>query len=460
VSAAPFWTLRRLHAALELGVADDRPIRAICTDTRAVQPGDCFLALIGETFDAHDFLAEAVAKGAVAVIVNSGPRAAGLGVPALVVKDTVHALGTLGRYKRRAWGGPVVAVGGSNGKTSTKELIRGALSARLNVHATQGNLNNQIGVPLTLLALPDDTDVAVIEVGTNAPGEIAWLRAITEPNIAVVTAIQEEHLEGFGDLAGVLAEEASLCDGVVTVIVPEGEADLLREARARVARTGCVVAVGLGGGDLAATAHGLHEDGRGWMEVNGTRVEIPLRGAHNLRNAMLALAVAAECGLAMEDAAQGIAGIDLGSVPAMRSSVVPLGSALLINDAYNANPGSARAAITLLADVAGTRPRVIVLGTMRELGSAAERSHREIAEAALASGAAVVAGIGEFATVLGNVPAGATTVVTAPDVDDLWPLLQPLLPTNAAILLKASRGVRLERLVPYLTDWSASPGVR
>ncbi|MEI6812826.1 MAG: UDP-N-acetylmuramoyl-tripeptide--D-alanyl-D-alanine ligase [bacterium] len=460
MSAAPFWTLRRLHAALELGVADDRPIRAICTDTRAVQPGDCFLALVGETFDAHDFLAEAVAKGAAAVIVNSGVRAAGLGVPALVVENTLHALGALGRYKRRAWGGPVVAVGGSNGKTSTKELIRGALSARLNVHATTGNLNNQIGVPLTLLALPDNTDVAVIEVGTNEPGEIAILRGITEPNIAVVTAIQEEHLEGFGDLAGVLAEEASLCDGIATVIIPAVEADLLREATARVARTGSVVSVGLGDGMLAATAHGLHEDGRGWMDVSGTRVEVPLRGAHNLRNAMLALAVASECGLSVADAAQGIAGIDVGSVPAMRSSVAPLGSALLINDAYNANPGSARAAIALLGDVAGSRPRVIVLGTMRELGAAAERSHREIAAAALASGAAVVAGIGEFVAALGTVSHGATTVVTAPDVDELWPLLQPLLPSHAAILLKASRGVRLERLVPYLTDWSASPGIR
>ena len=460
MSAAPFWTLRRLHAALELGVADDRPIRAICTDTRAVQPGDCFLALVGETFDAHDFLAEAVAKGAAAVIVNSGVRAAGLGVPALVVENTLHALGALGRYKRRAWGGPVVAVGGSNGKTSTKELIRGALSARLNVHATTGNLNNQIGVPLTLLALPDNTDVAVIEVGTNEPGEIAILRAITEPNIAVVTAIQEEHLEGFGDLAGVLAEEASLCDGIATVIIPAVEADLLREATARVARTGSVVSVGLGDGMLAATAHGLHADGRGWMDVSGTRVEVPLRGAHNLRNAMLALAVASECGLSVADAAQGIAGIDVGSVPAMRSSVAPLGSALLINDAYNANPGSARAAIALLGDVAGSRPRVIVLGTMRELGAASERSHREIAAAALASGAGVVAGIGEFVAALGTVSHGATTVVTAPDVDELWPLLQPLLPSHAAILLKASRGVRLERLVPYLTDWSASPGIR
>jgi UDP-N-acetylmuramoyl-tripeptide--D-alanyl-D-alanine ligase len=355
VTVPPFWTLRRLHAALELGTADDRPIRAICTDTRAVQPGDCFLALVGEKFDGHDFLTEAVGKGAAAVIVNAGNRAAGLGVPAIVVDDTLQALGQLGRYKRRAWGNPVIAVGGSNGKTSTKELIRGALGARLNVHATTGNLNNQIGVPLTLLALPDDADVAVVEVGTNEPGEIAILRAITEPNIAVVTAIQEEHLEGFGDLAGVLAEEASLADGTPTVIVPAAELELLREARSRAGR---VVSVGLGEGDLAAATHGLHADGRGWMSVGDVQVDVPLRGAHNMRNAMLALAVARECGLSLEDAARGIATIDLGSVPSMRSSVAPLGAALLINDAYNANPGSARAAIALLGDVAGARPRV------------------------------------------------------------------------------------------------------
>ncbi len=454
---APFWTLRRLSAALELGVADDRPIRAICTDTRAVQPGDCFLALVGEKFDGHDFLADAVAKGAAAVVVNAGNRAAGLGVPALVVDDTLHALGALGRYKRRAWGRPVIAVGGSNGKTSTKELIRGALGARLNVHATTGNLNNQIGVPLTLLALPDDADVAVIEVGTNEPGEIAILRAITEPNIAVVTAIQEEHLEGFGDLAGVLAEEASLCDGIPTAIVPAAEHELLREARSRAGR---VVSVGLGEGELASTAHGLHIDGRGWMDVNGTKVEVPLRGTHNMRNAMLAVAVARECGLSMDDAAQGIASIDVGSVPSMRSSVASLGSALLINDAYNANPGSARAAIALLGDVAGDRPRVIILGTMRELGAAAEKSHREIAESALASGAMVVAGIGDFVAPLSGAQGSKAKVVTAPDVDELWPLLEPHLPAGAAILLKASRGVRLERIVPYLTSWSATPGVR
>src|ERR1019366_4370849 len=224
-----FWTLARVARALGGGPSDDRPIRAVCTDTRAIERGDLFAALTGEHHDAHLFLAEAAAKGAAAVVVHDGERAKGLGVPVYVVPDTLHALGDLGRARRLAWGGPLVAVGGSNGKTSTKELIRAALGARLDVHATTGNLNNQIGVPLTLLAIPDGADVVVAELGTNVPGEIALLRRIVEPSIAVVTTVQEEHLEGFGDLAGVMREEASLLDGVAVAVVPSDEAALVSE---------------------------------------------------------------------------------------------------------------------------------------------------------------------------------------------------------------------------------------
>lgn len=455
MSAIPFWTLARVAKALGSGFADDRAVRAVCTDTRTVAPGDLFVALKGETFDAHDFLAAAVAKGAAAVVVSDGTRCVGLGVPVFVVANTLHALGALGRYRRIAWGRPVIAIGGSNGKTSTKELVKAALGSRLNVHATRGNLNNQIGVPLTLLALPDDADVAVIEVGTNEPGEIAILREITLPDIAVVTAVQEEHLEGFGDLAGVLAEEASLLDGVGTAIVPTHESELLVEARRRARH---VAAVGLAGGTIPTRAHGLNADGSGWLDLGDVRVAVPLRGEHNLRNAMLALAAADACGVSLADAAAGIAAIDLRSIPSMRSAVEPLGNAMLINDAYNANPGSARAALLLLTSVAGARQRVVVLGTMRELGAASERSHAEIARAALDSGAHVVAGIGEFATALRSVGGADPRVVAAPDIDELWPLLAPRLQPDAAILLKASRGVKLERLLPFLAAWSATPG--
>ncbi len=450
-----FWTLGRIARALGSGPSDDRPIRAVCTDTRAIQPGDLFVALKGEQHDAHHFLADAVAKGAAAVIVHDATRAQGLGVPAYVVPDTLHALGALGRARRLAWGGPLVAVGGSNGKTSTKELIRAALGARLHVHATTGNLNNQIGVPLTLLAIPDGADVAVVELGTNMPGEIALLREIAAPSIGVITTVQEEHLEGFGSLEGVMREEASLLDGAAVAIVPSDEPALVSESVRRARRT---VTAGVGSGDLMATAISLAPDGTGSVVVDGTRVHIPLRGRHNLNNAMIALAVAREFGIQLEDSGAAISKMDLTTMPTMRSAIDPLGEALLINDAYNSNPGSARAALALLKQVGAGRQRVAVLGTMRELGAHAERAHAEVAAEALRSGAQIVAGIGEFAAALERLAPGDERVITANDIDDLWPQLKARLAADAVILLKASRGVRLERLLPHLTAWSAEEG--
>lgn len=445
-----FWTLARIAKALGTGPSDDRPVTGITTDTRKIREGECFLALRGEHFDGHDFLAAAVQARAAALIVDDARRAPVPGVPVFEVPDTLVALGQLGRFRRDAWARPVIAVGGSNGKTSTKEFLRAALGSRFNVHATTGNLNNRIGVPLTLLALDDAADVAVVEAGTNEPGEIALLRDIIRPDVAVVTTVQEEHLEGLGDLAGVLAEELSLCVEVPLAVVPAAEPDVVAAARARAGR---VVTAGLGSGDRRSSAHGLHPTGRGWLTFDGGTVESPIPGEHNLRNAMLALAVAREFGVSVADAAAGIAAMPQ---PSMRSAVAPLGRALLINDAYNSNPGSARAAIALLRDVGAGRQRVAVLGTMRELGVHAPRAHREVAEAALASGAELVCGIGDFAPVLAALAPNSARVVVAPDVEELWPLLAPRLTRDAAILLKASRGVKLERLLPHLTIWSGS----
>ncbi len=449
----PFWTLNRVARALHISDAlDDRPVSVVSTDTRTLPVGACFVALRGERFDGHDHLDAAVAAGASVLIVDDVRRAPLSGVPVLEVPDTLVALGQLARYRRDAWARPVIAVGGSNGKTSTKELLKAALGAVYSVHATTGNLNNRIGVPLTLLALDDHADLAVIEAGTNEPGEIALLREIIRPDVAVVTTVQEEHLEGFGDLAGVMAEELSLCDETPLAIVPADEADVVAEAQRRAQRT---VSAGLASGARRATDYGINANGTGWCEWEGVRVEVPLAGAHNLRNAALALAVASEFGVAPALAAAGIAAMPQ---PPMRSAVGPLGRALLVNDCYNSNPGSARAAIALLREVGAGRQRVAVLGTMRELGAAAERAHREVAEAALASGAELVVGIGEFAAPLGALAAlgDASRVVVATDVDDLWPLLQPRLAPDAAILLKASRGVKLERLVPLLTTWATT----
>ena len=450
-----FWTLDRIAAALNEHATGSLPrgsasVNGITTDTRKIGKGDVFVALKGERFDGHDYLRDAVRDGASALVVSKVPKLNTLGVPIYEVRDTLIALGALGRYWRRAWGKTIIGVAGSNGKTSTKDLMKAALGRAYSVHATTGNLNNRIGVPLSLLSLQPDSEIAVIELGTSLPGEVAILRDIAQPDIAVVTSIAEEHLEGLGDLAGVLREESAVYDGVPVGIAPSAQPEIAEAARGRAGR---VIVAGLEPtADLKPDRWEMGPDGLGVIEIAGVSIRPPVRGLHNLRNAMLALAVARECGVSYEDAAAGIAAMPQ---PKMRSAWEQVGKITLINDAYNANPGSTRAAIELLRGTGTGRQRVIVLGTMRELGAASEQCHADIAGLALASGADIVAGIGEFAPALEKHNERGR-VITAPDVEDLWPQLQARLQRDAIILLKASRGVQLERLVPHLTTWATA----
>ena len=456
--SSPFWTLDRVASALDAAFPAERAhthwprgsttLSGVSTDTRQIAAGNLFVALSGERFDAHDFLAEAVSKGAAALVVSRPERATDVNVPVYPVPDTTVGLGALARYRRRAWGKPLVAITGTNGKTSTKDLTRSAVGAALDVHATTGNLNNRIGVPLTLLALRDEADIAVCEMGMSIPGEIAILRGIAEPDIAVVTSVAEGHLEGLGSIDGVMREKVSIFDGVRVGVVPAAQPEIATAARGRPRR---LVVAGLESGDLHADEWTVEADGLGRITVRGVTVRPPLRGFHNLRNTMLALAVAEECGVSLDLAAQGIAAMP---VPAMRLAWEKLGEATLINDAYNANPGSMRAAIDLLDNVGRGRQRVAVLGGMRELGAHAERLHTEIADRALRSSIDVVAGVGEMGDALRRAGGNDARVVAAPDIDALWQALSPRLARDAVILLKASRGVRLERLVPHLTAWA------
>jgi len=423
-------------------------VPGITTDTRAIEPGYVFVALKGEHFDGHDFLETAAAAGAGGVVVSKAPTLGSLQLPVFQVNDTLIALGALARYWRRTWNNTVIGVAGSNGKTTTKDLIRAALGEEMSVHATTGNLNNRVGVPLTLLDIPSHAQCAVVELGSNIPGEVAILRDITEPQIAVVTSVAEEHLEGFGDLAGVLREETSVYDGVAVGVAPAAQPEIVEVAK-RLAKR--VVTAGLDAGDVRPKSWHIDADGRGTLDLDGVIVSPPLRGRHNLENAMLAIAIARESGVSDLSIASGIARMP---VPKMRVAWETLGKATVINDAYNSNPGSARAAIALLDGLGDDRQRVVVLGTMRELGESADKLHDEISRLALASGADVVAGIGDFANSLNRVSPGDKRVVTAGSPEELWWLLAPRLAPDAVILLKASRGVQLERLVPHLTTWA------
>lgn len=450
-----FWNLDRVAAAVgdfdgASAPRDASEITGITTDSRAVAKGQLFVALAGENFDGHDYVASAVAQGATAVVVSQTFSSNALAVPAFRVPDTLVALGQLASFWRAVWGKPVVMVAGSNGKTTTKDLIRAALSSELKVHGTIGNLNNRIGVPLTLLAIPREAEIAVVEAGTNIPGEVAILRAIIDPDISVVTSVGEEHLEGLGDLAGVLREESDAFDGVRVAITPSAQPEIAEAAKDRARE---VVTAGLEDGDVTPASWSMGSDGRGTLELDSATLTLPLRGLHNLRNAMMAIAVARVCGVADENSVRGIEGMPL---PRMRVAWEELGEVTLINDAYNSNPGSARAAIELIRNVGNDRQRVIVLGTMRELGEASAQCHDDISRLALESGVDVIAGVGDFADSLRRVGGEDARVVAVETVAELWPVLAPRIHSNAVILLKASRGVKLEQLVPHITTWANS----
>jgi UDP-N-acetylmuramoyl-tripeptide--D-alanyl-D-alanine ligase len=454
-SGKHFWTMDRVATALTACAVAPLPRGArefttVSTDTRTIAAGTLFVALKGERFDAHDFLHQAVVAGATALVVSDVTRTVDVGVPVYIVRDTREALGALAHFRRDAWGKPVIAVGGSNGKTSTKAMLAAMLAGAYDVHATVGNLNNEIGVPLTLLSLPDDADVAVVEAGTNSPGEIERLRRIIAPDVTVITSIGEEHLEGFADLAGVLREELALADGVPVVVAPAAHPEV---AAGLAGVEQQVVVAGLDEGHMQPLRWRLEPDGSGTLSFDDGELHIPLRGVHNLRNAMLAVTVARGFGVSLEQMQFGLSRM---VQPSMRAAVDAIGPALLVNDAYNANPPSMRAALDLLEAVGQGRPLVAVLGTMRELGPTADALHDEIARDAVARPIALIVGIGEFAAALRRVASDDPRLLTADDAPAAEAELLRRTPPTAAILLKGSRGARLERLVAPITAWATS----
>ena len=438
--------------ASALGVSGPRGLRftAVGTDTRDLRPGTLFVALQGDRFDAHAFLDQARAKGATAAVVRRGTPSLD-GLPAFEVPDTLVALGLLARARRRLLpaGSPVVAVTGSSGKTSTREMIRAVLTTTYRVHATTGNLNNLIGVPLTILGASDDADALVVEAGASVPGEIPRLREIIEPTIAVITNVGYAHVEGFGSLAGVMQEKVSLTEGARLAVVGTDPPALAAEARRRAP----TVVAGTGpAADVRPDAADLDDAGHAHLTWRGHSVTLPLAGFHQIENAMLALAVGSHAGA---DPGRAVAALADVHIPAGRGAVLSLGGLTVIDDTYNANPGSLHWAVKFahwLAD-RRRRPLAVVVGSMLELGPESARLHAVAAAeiAALAPPPALVGAVGEFVpafephrAALGN------RLLTAPDAEALGPRLRGVLTGNEIVLLKASRGVALERVLRHL----------
>jgi UDP-N-acetylmuramoyl-tripeptide--D-alanyl-D-alanine ligase len=445
------WTSDEVAEALGVAPPAKLKFKSIATDSRYPIPGSLFVALKGENFDAHDFLDKAKEQGARAAVVRRG-TAAIAGLPFFEVDDTLVALGLLGRTRRRMLpeGTPVVAITGSSGKTSTKEMIRAALSARFRVHATSRNLNNRVGVPLTILSAPHDTEALVVEAGASVPGEVAKLRDIIEPTIAVITNIGYAHVEGFGSLEGVMAEKLSLLDGAPVAIIGTGPDAMWPEARRR---TQVIpAALTAKGNDDALLDRHLDRNGHPQIALDsGEKVTLPVLGIHQLDNAQIALAVAQRAGVEHDAAVRALANMQL---PEGRGDLREVGNMVVIDDTYNANPASLRRAVQT-ADWLGRRqrrPLVVVVGTMLELGPESARLHAEAARQIAQRKPALVAAVGMFARAFEPLrEALGGRLITAADAESLGPKLKSALRGNELILLKASRGVALERVLNHLT---------
>ena len=455
-------TLGQLLAAIPGAtlVNGDVPFAGVSTYSRSAPAGALFVALRGEAFDAHDFLsggANAVdARGVAAVVAERLPD--GWTLPALVVPDTLHALGRIAHYWRRHFTLPVIGVTGSNGKTTVKEMIASILACAHGEEgrlATRGNLNNEIGVPLTLFRLNGAHRSAVVELGMNHPGEIARLTAIAAPTIALVNNAQREHQEFMHTVEAVARENGAVLAGLAAdgvAVFPEHDefTPVWRElagARRTVtfgltkeADVSCTHRAGSFGNEMFVTVRAADPASAAPLQFF---VNLQAAGEHNVRNALAAIACTYAAGIAVEQIKLGLD--SFAPVSGRLQKKAAVNGAVVIDDSYNANPDSVRAAIDVLAGAPA--PRVLVLGDMGEVGTQGREFHEEIAAHAVARGIEHILATGELARHMGG--AGAR-VVHFNEFDALLAAVDAVATPDATILIKGSRFMKMERVVQHL----------
>jgi UDP-N-acetylmuramoyl-tripeptide--D-alanyl-D-alanine ligase len=435
-------------------------IQRVCTDSREVQARDLFVALEGTQFDGHAFLQDAIGKGIIGAVVARPKVPAPLPNCAMIaVENTRAAYGRLaGRY-RRDFPLPIIAVGGSNGKTTTKELISAVVRQKFRTLSSPASFNNDIGVPATLLQLSREHEVAVLEFGTNHPGELAPLLRLAGPQIAVITSIGREHLEFFGDLAGVIEEEGWLAESLPADgrLFINGESpgvdEIARRSRAPVVRVGF-------GPDHDWRALDVRMDQTGLVFTVETarpgfarEFRVPLLGRHQALNALLAIGVGETLGLSAEEVQRGLRQC----APAkMRLQVSKWGEVELLDDSYNANADSMRAALDTLRDFPCHGRRAAVLGEMAELGASAAKAHAEIGQYAAQAGVQRLFVVGAMASVMAGAArqAGLTAVDEFSDLENVVEAVREYLRPGDVLLLKASRKSGLERIGDQLRQAS------
>ncbi|HZS26938.1 MAG TPA: UDP-N-acetylmuramoyl-tripeptide--D-alanyl-D-alanine ligase [Candidatus Angelobacter sp.] len=421
-------------------------------DSRTLSHGDLFIAIPGERFDGHEYVEEALEKGAAGALVQTGKRVNGDSRRLLHVEDTVKALQSLGAAARRLWGKPLLAVTGSAGKTTTKEILAELLSTRYRVMKSSGNLNNHLGLPLQLLKLEAEHDLAVVEMGMNHAGEISALGKLAHHDLAVVTAVAPVHLEFFDSLRGIARAKYE----IIETLHPGGTAVLNadddyvcqfgRDFKGRVVTFGIRRSA-----DVSAQKIQLNgAEGSTFELVAGSvrePVKFPLVGEHNIYNALAAAAAAMDRGITPSQAAGALSGM---RPPDKRGQVVQISGATIINDAYNSNPRALEAMIDTLASMKAQR-HILIAGEMLELGPTADLLHRECGLHAAKKKIEMVIGVRGMAKSLAEAACGAGSqaqFMETPEQAGEW--LVHNLRAGDAVLLKASRGVKLERALEML----------
>ena len=430
-----------------VGIEPAQFYQRVCTDTRAVQPGDLFIALRGERFNGNAYAAAALQSGAVAAVVDEPVDAASV----LRVADARVAYGQLAAAHRREFELPVFGVAGSNGKTSTKDMLASVLGAERNVLRSEASFNNDVGVPATLLKLGPKHEAAVVELGTNHPGELAPLVQMTAPDYGVLTGIGREHLEFFGDLQGVAQEE-----GMVAELLPSrgklflyGDGDwvnpICQRTQAHVIRVGFEAANDWQVKTVQVEESGTHFSIRAAEDLWSGDYFTPLIGRHQASNAALALAAGASLGMNREAMARGLAA---SPQPRQRLQWAESGGVRWLNDAYNANADSVRASLETLGALKTAGRRFVVFGEMAELGEHSEDAHREAGELAASVAAGLVA-IGQWAEVTAETAraVGLKRVEAVSDAQGAANVLREWVQPKDVVLLKASRAAKLEQIM-------------
>jgi UDP-N-acetylmuramoyl-tripeptide--D-alanyl-D-alanine ligase len=439
------------------------PIRVgqVCTDTRRLVPGDLFVALRGPRFDGAEFLSEAQGRGACALVTSRLPDNFVPRVPTIFIDDTLVALGRLARWRRDQHNACVIGVGGSNGKTTTRELISAVLRSRFSVLSNEANENNRIGVPQTLLRLNHQHAFAVIELGTSEPGEIAALTRIAAPQCAVLTNISEEHLDGLGNLNGVLAEESELLaclprDGIAIVNFDDPRCVKAAErANCRVVSFGRDPRCELRADDIRVNRHGVH------FLLNGRHeFRLSLQGEHNVMNALAAIAVGWVSGITMFDMQVALRRAE---PVGRRLQSCEIGGISVLDDSYNANPASTAAALRTLGQFPCEGQRIAVLGDMLELGDAEDRLHREVAWLGTTQPVDLVIAVGRRMRALAEVyeehflEARRGSVWRCDSADDAAEHLLAEVRTGDVVLVKGSHGMKMNRVLDALTTRFGRP---